>query len=199
MWEPLFQSFAKKNIFPNEEEALLIQAAFRYKKYRKKQYLLQQGDVAKCESFVLRGLTRTYVVDDQGEEHILYFGPKDYWVGDLSSHYLEKPTLYNIDCLEETEVLQISKADIERLCSQIPKMNVFYRHLYRSSIIAHETRASAIFCKTALERYLEFIARNPDLKQRISNQLIAKYLGITSQSLSRLRRQHAEKRLRPVD
>jgi CRP-like cAMP-binding protein len=193
MWETLLQNFAKKNVDLHEEEMNAIQSVFRYKKYRKSQYILQQGDVARCETFVVRGLTRTYVVDDQGQEHILYFGPEDSWVGDLYSHYLAKPSRYNIDCIEETEVLQITKASLEDLCSKIPKLNVFFRHLYRNSIIAHETRASAIFCKTALERYLDFVDRNAHLEQRISNHQIAQYLGITPQSLSRIRRRHAQK------
>jgi CRP-like cAMP-binding protein len=192
MWDLLLQNITKKGVQLTEAEAEMIKAQFRYRKYRKNQYILQQGDVARCESFILRGLTRTYLVDDKGQEHVLYFGPEDYWVGDLYSHFSEKPAHYNIDCLEETEVLQITKQSIEVLCLQVPKMNTFYRYLYRGSIIAHENRTVSVMTKTTMERYQEFIHKHPQLEQRIPNLQIASYLGITPQSLSRIRRQYAE-------
>jgi CRP-like cAMP-binding protein len=192
MWELLLQNFAKKGVLLTESETDIVTSQFRYRKYRKNQYILQQGDVARCESYILKGLTRTYLVDDKGQEHVMYFGPEDYWVGDLRSHFFEKPANYNIDCLEETEVLQITKQSIEELCLQVPRMNTFYRHLYRGSIIAHEYRTASILTKSTLERYQEFIQKHPQLEQRIPNLQIASYLGITPQSLSRLRRQYAE-------
>ena len=192
MWDLLLQNIAKKGVQLTEAESEIVTAQFRYRKYRKNQYILQQGDVARCESFILQGLTRTYLVDDKGQEHVLYFGQEDYWVGDLYSHFSEKPAHYNIDCLEETEVLQITKQSIEVLCLQVPKMNAFYRYLYRGSIIAHENRTVSVMTKTTMERYQEFIQKHPQLEQRIPNLQIASYLGITPQSLSRIRRQYAE-------
>ncbi len=193
MWDLLWQNIAKKNIFLNEEEQSFLQTLFRHKKYRKNQYILQQGDIARYESFIIKGLTRTYFVDDKGQEHIIYFSPEDYWVGDLYSHYSDKPSCFNIDCIEETEVLQITKQDIERLCLEVPKMNIFYRHLYRSCIIAHENRTTSVLSKSTMERYMEFIEKYPQLEQRVPNHQIASYLGITPQSLSRLRKQFSEK------
>lgn len=188
----LLQNIQNKGIRLTGAERDIVLAQFRHRKYRKNQYILQQGDVARCESFIVKGLTRTYLVDEKGQEHVLYFGPEDYWVGDLYSHFSEKPANYNIDCLEETEVLQITKQSIELLCEQVPKMNIFYRRLYRGSIIAHENRTASTLTKTTLERYQEFIQKHPQLEQRIPNLQIASYLGVTPQSLSRLRRQYAE-------
>jgi len=192
MWDLLIQNMAKKNAHLNEEERSMLPSFFRYRKYRKHQYILQQGEVSRFESFVLKGFTRTYLVDDEGEEHVMYFGPEDCWIGDLYSHFSENPANFNIDCLEDTEVLQINKNNIEQLCEAIPKLNIFYRHLYRNSIIAHEKRTASILSKSSLQRYIEFIENFPHIEQRVSNLQIASYLGITPQSLSRLRRQYAE-------
>lgn len=189
MHELLIQNIAKKNIHLTDDEIAILETAFRYRKFRKNQYILQEGDVSRSSSFILTGLVRVYLVDDKGQEHVLYFMKEDYWVGDLNSNYSETPSQYNIDCLEETEVLQITKADIERICEEVPKMNIFFRHLYRASIIAHEKRTASVLMKSALERYLDFVASNPELERRIPNLHIASYLGITPQSLSRLRGQ----------
>jgi CRP-like cAMP-binding protein len=192
MWNALLHNFSKKDIYLTGEELQLIQPLFRYRRFRKNQYILQEGDISRYESYVISGLTKSYFTDNKGQAHVLYFGPEDFWVGNLYSHYAEKPSFYNIDCLENTEVLQINKLEIERLCVQVPKMNIFFRLLYRNSIIAHEYRTASALSKSAYDRYYEFIQKYPNLEQRLSLQLIASYLGITPQTLSRIRRQCAE-------
>ena len=160
MWNLLIENIAKKGVQLNEEEQHLVLSRFRYKKFRKNQYILQAGDVARYDTFVLKGLLRTYKVDERGQENIIYFSPEDWWAGDLYSFHKNVPSSYNIDCLEETEVLQITRQSIELLCEQVPKMNIFYQRRYRSSIIAHENRTASVLTKTTLERYQEFIRKH---------------------------------------
>ena len=191
MYNLLHQNFAKRGIFLTTEESDILQSLFNYKKFRKNQYILQQGDIARYETFVVRGLTRTYEVNDRGQEHVLFFGPEDWWVGDLYSFLTNHPSQYNVDCLEETEVLQISKQNLDALYVKVPKINQYFRILFQNAFISATQRVSATLSKSALERYQEFKEKYPDIEQRIPNHQIASFLGITPQSLSRIRRQYA--------
>ena len=172
-----------------DEEASIASSLFGYKKYRKHQYVLQEGEVSRMEIFILKGLTRTYELDEKGQEHIIQFGIEDWWVGDLYSFLSGKPTKYNIDCIEDTEVLQIDRERLELLYQQVPKMERHFRIIIQNAYIASINRVAASLAKSAAERYQDFIARYPQIEQRIPNHQIASYLGITPQSLSRIRAQ----------
>lgn len=189
MIQSLVDNISKKGVQLDTDEIEVIESLFRYRKFRKNQYILQQGDVSRYETYMISGLARTYEVDDNGQEHIISFNPEDHWIGDLCSFYTGTPTYLNIDCLEETEVFQITHPDLEKLFIEVPKMNIFYRILYRNSIIAYNKRVGSALSKTALERYYEFQERFPQIEQRVPNHQIASFLGITPQSLSRLRKQ----------
>ncbi|HLO80133.1 MAG TPA: Crp/Fnr family transcriptional regulator [Chitinophagaceae bacterium] len=193
MFKALLQNLAAHGIDLTEAESETLQSLFIYKKFRKNQYILQQGDTARYETFVVKGLTRTYEVNDKGQEHVLFFGPEDWWVGDLYSFLSNTPSQYNVDCLEETEVLQISKQNLEVLYEKLPKMNQYFRVLFQNAFIAASQRVSATLSKSALQRYQEFRDKYPHIEQRIPNHQIASFLGITPQSLSRLRRQYSDK------
>ena len=186
MWELFLQNIAKKGVSLSNEEIEVIQSLFSHKKLRRNQYILQQGDVARYETFVVSGLTRTYEVDNNGLEHVLFFGPEDWWVGDLYSFLSGKPSLYNVDCLEATEVLQISRENLDRVYELVPKMNFYFRLLLQNAFIALTQRISSTLSKPALQRYQEFLNQYPHIEQRIPNHQIASFLGITPQSLSRL-------------
>jgi CRP-like cAMP-binding protein len=189
MWNLLLDNLASKGVRLNPEEIAILQTLFTHKKYRKHQYLLQQGDTCRYESFIIKGIARIYQVDDKGQEHILQFTPEDWWTGDLYSFLTGTPSQYNVDCLEDTEVLRITKSDLDVLFEKVPRMNVYFRILYQNSIIAYNRRLGSALSKSALERYQEFIDRYPLVEQRVPNHQIASFLGITPQSLSRLRKQ----------
>lgn len=188
MWDLLIKNLSK--FVPlDPREAEIIQSLFTYKKYRRKQYILQEGDVTRYETFIVKGVTRTYEVDDRGQEHIIQFGLEDWWVGDLYSFLTGNPTTYNIDCLEDTEVLHITKVDLETLYEKVPKMERHFRIMIQNAFIASTKRLSASLAKSAPERYEEFINKYPQIEQRVANHQIASYLGITPQTLSRIRSQ----------
>ena len=188
MWDLLIKNLSK--FVPlDSQEAGIVQSLFTYKKNRRKQYILQEGDVNRFETFIVKGVTRTYEVDDKGQEHILQFGLEDWWVGDLYSFLTENPTSYNIDCLEDTEVLHITKADLETLYQKVPKMERHFRITIQNAFIASTQRLAASLAKSAPERYEEFIKKYPQIEQRVANHQIASYLGITPQTLSRIRSQ----------
>ncbi|MGZ3859374.1 MAG: Crp/Fnr family transcriptional regulator, partial [Flavisolibacter sp.] len=192
MWDLLVQNIAKRNIILTSEELETLQSLFTHRRFRKNQYILQQGEIARYETFVVKGLTRTYEVDDKGQEHVLFFGPEEWWTGDLYSFLSDLPTNYNVDCLEDTEVLQISKKNLDALYEKVPKINQYFRILFQNAFISTAQRVGASLSKSALERYQEFREKYPHIEQRIPNHQIASFLGITPQSLSRIRRQYAE-------
>lgn len=186
MWEHLTRNFNKSVQLSNSDIGI-IQSLFTPKKFRKRQYILQEGDVSRWETYVVSGLTRTYEIDDKGQEHVIQFGPEDWWVGDMFSFLTETPTRFNIDCLENTLVLQISKPDLDLLYQQVPATERHFRIMIQNAYIASTNRISSSLQKTAPERYNEFITCYPHIDQRVPNHQIASYLGITPQSLSRIR------------
>ncbi|HVG16208.1 MAG TPA: Crp/Fnr family transcriptional regulator [Chitinophagaceae bacterium] len=188
MAESLIKSFSKY-VTLTEEEISVIASLFVPKKFRKRQYILQEGEIARHEIFIVNGVTRTYEVDEKGQEHIVQFGLEDWWIGDLYSFLTDTPTTYNIDCLEDTEVLQITKAKQELLYERVPKLERHFRIMLQKAYIASTKRVASTLAKSALERYEEFLNRYPQIEQRVPNHQIAAYLGITPQSLSRLRAQ----------
>jgi len=193
MWDLLLENIKRRDVHLSPDEIGVLQSLFTHKKFRKHQYILQEGEVSTHDNFIIKGLCRTYRVDEKGQEHILRFTPEEWWTGDLASFLSGKPSIYNVDCLEDTEVLRISSADLEKLFESVPKMNKYFRLLYQKSIISYNLRLASNLSKSASERYEEFIQRYPDILQRVPNHQIASYLGITPQSLSRIRSQSQEK------
>lgn len=160
---------------------------------RKRQYLVQAGDVFRYECFVNKGSLRTYQIDNNGQERIVMFAFEDWWTGDMYSFLSGQPALYNVDALEDAELLLIEKKQLEQLYIDIPKFDRFFRILLQNAYISMQRRISDNMSLTAEARYLDFIKRYPHFEQRLSLKQIASYLGITPESLSRIRRQMAGK------
>jgi len=180
-----------KKVLLIEEEKQLMQIFFTQKKLRKKQYLLQEGDVCKYTAFVNKGILRSYHVDEKGNEHIVQFALEDWWIADIYSFLTGEPSTCNIDALEDTEVLLITKAAQDEMVLQIPKMERYLRLLMQSSLIALQRRLISTLNFTAEDKYLQLIATYPSIVQRVPQHYIASYLGITPETLSRIRRQIA--------
>jgi CRP-like cAMP-binding protein len=192
MFDLLFQNIQSKGVLLHEGEMQVIRDSFNHKKYRKGQYILHEGEIASFDNYIIKGLARTYSIDAKGVEHIVRFTPEDWWTGDLASFLSGKPTTYSVDCLENTEVLRITRDQLESLCDKVPVMNKYFRVLYQRSIISFNVRVSSNLSMNARERYNEFIKRFPEIHQRVPDKQIASYLGITPQSLSRIRNQFME-------
>lgn len=175
------------DLTPEEEELLLENTTYR--RYLKGQYVTQQGDVCKQESFVLSGCLRTFYVDNEGQEHIVMFAIENWWTADLGSFITQTPADYNVQCLENTEVIQFSYNDIERLYIQIPKLERFFRIIIQNAYVASEKRIIRSFSLSAKERYLKFREQYPQIEQRVPQYMIASYLGITKEFLSKIRNQ----------
>jgi CRP-like cAMP-binding protein len=163
------------------------------KKLKRKTFLLKQGDICRTENFIIKGCLRTYTIDDNGFEHIVMFGIEDWWVGDLFSFITQKPTTYFIDAIEDTEIIQISKANLDRLFERVPKFERFFRLILQNAFIAQQNRINQNLSYTAEQRYLDFIKKYPQMEQRLSQKQVSAYLGITPVFLSMLRKKLSRK------
>jgi len=189
MFETLFQKFDEKiELTPEEKE--LSRTFFIPKKLRKRQYLLQEGDVCKYVAFVEKGLLRSYTVNDKGQEHITQFAYEGWWISDQFSFLTGEPSTYNIDALEDCELLLLSKSSEDQLLERIPKFERYFRILLQNNLIATQKRLASTLSQTAEERYNELISVCPDtLPHRIPQHMLASFLGITPETFSRIRRQ----------
>jgi cAMP-binding proteins - catabolite gene activator and regulatory subunit of cAMP-dependent protein kinases len=176
-----------KHVPLSEKEQQRIPSFFQSLRTRKHQYLLQEGQVCRYEYFVLKGCCRQFEVDEEGRENVLQFSVEGWWISDLDSMLTQQPSSFNIDVLESGEVLQIDKVKMDELFNEIPAFERYYRIISQKAFIALQRRI-LFFQKPALERYEEFVTRYPFLEQRLPQHQIAAYLGITKESLSRLRR-----------
>ncbi|MDO8316797.1 MAG: Crp/Fnr family transcriptional regulator [Flavobacterium sp.] len=190
--EPLLDYFRKRGYILNDFEKSLVQEKFHSRLYRKRQYVLQEGDVCTQFNFVVRGCLRTYNVDKKGNLHILQFGTENNWINDLGSFHGMKPSNLNIDALEDTVVLQISLEDLISLYKQSPVFDRIFRVLIENGYIHLQERLLQNISSTAEERYEAFLERYPHLINRISQVQIAAFLGVTPEFLSRLRNQRTK-------
>jgi len=174
------------------EETGLIKNNFVPKKLRKRQYFLQEGEVCKYMAFIVRGAMRQYSVDDKGVEHIVQLSIENWWAGDRESYVMLTPTIYNIDAWEDTEMLLITRADMTML-NPIPAITQMARKLDEGHSIALQKRLNASISLPAEKRYTEFANAYPEFLQRFPQHMIASYLGITRETLSRIRRQVVKK------
>jgi CRP-like cAMP-binding protein len=190
MFELLQQKIAEK-ISLTEEEMDYCKAAFLPKKLRKRQYLLQEGDVCKYQAFVVKGILRSYIIDEKGAEHVLQFAPEGWWIADLYSYLTSEPSTFTIDALEDAELLMIARPEWEELMRKVPKLEHYFRVVIQAHLIATQRRLLQTLTQTAEEKYVKFAQTYPACLLRVPQHMIASYLGITRETLSRLRKQMA--------
>jgi CRP-like cAMP-binding protein len=185
----LLRAHIAKKVDLTEEECELSTQFFVQKKVRKRQFLLQEGDVCKHLAFVNSGCLREYTVDQRGDEHIIQFAIEGWWISDLTSFLSGNPSSHNIDALQDSEVLLLDKSARESLFDSVPRMERFFRLLLEANYVATHKRINDALSASAEERYLTFINTYPQLVEQIPQNQIASYLGITPQSLSRIRKE----------
>jgi CRP-like cAMP-binding protein len=175
------------------EEMNAVRAVSVEKKVRKRQYLLQEGDVCHYGCFVVKGCLRMYGVGENGVEHILRFAVENWWMSDRESFNNGTPSKCNIDALENCEVILIDKPDFINLLTNIPNFKKFVDTLLAKSYDAIQNRVMSNISYTAEEKYQNFITRFPDIFNRIPLHMIASYLGVSRETLSRVRSHYVQK------
>jgi len=192
MFDKLEKSVTEKvSLSDGDFEAL--KPFFIPKKVRKRQYVLNAGDVCQYITFVEKGLLRSFTVDDDGNEHVVQFAIEGWWISDVGSFISGKDALYNIEALEDSELLHLTKQSMEELLDKLPAMERFFRILMQNNIVALQRRVIAYMSLSAEEKYLKLMEVAPDIITRASQQHIASYLSITPETLSRVRKKVSER------
>lgn len=173
----------------SKEDCEVVKSYFIQKKLRKRQYFLQEGEVCKYFAFIVKGATRQYLVDEKGAEHYIQLAVEDWWVGDRESWVMSTPSKYNIDAWEDSELLLITRNDVMKLIALFPAFEEMVRKMDERNSIASQKRIAAAISFTAEKRYHDFAAEYPELLQRFPQHIIASYIGISKDTLSRLRKQ----------
>ena len=189
MYQNLFNyitDYSKLSMTAEEEE--MIKTYFRPKKLRKKQYFLQEGDVSRYTGFITKGAMRQYYTDDNGFDHVINLFVENYWATDRESFFNLRPSAYYIDAWEPTDLLIITRADLIELTGKIPAIEVMIRVMDDRHAIAAQKRIATIMNNSAEQRYEEFVKSHPHFIQRFPQHQIASFLGITKETLSRVRK-----------
>jgi|SRR5690554_1566474 len=189
---PLF-NYINKYAIISEEDFKVFLSHFIEKKISKKEYLLEEGEICKHMAFIIKGSMRKYCIDEKGVEHIVDLYIENWWAGDRESFVMSTPSMYNIDAWEDCEVFLISRENTLKLRDQCRAFNELLLKLDEQNTIATQKRITSTISSTAEKRYADFVECYPHFIQRFPQHLIASYLGITKDTLSRVRRKMLKK------
>lgn len=170
------------------DEQEIIKRNFLPKKLKKRQFLLQEGDVCDRFTFVTKGTLVSYSTDRRGTEHVISFAFDGWWAGDLTSLFGKEPSRLTIEALEPCELLQLKADQQERLFTQIPTYEKYTRIKYQNACVALQKRIESSLGLSADEKYRRLIKQSPLIASKVPQHLIASYLGVTAETLSRIRK-----------
>ncbi|MCA0398571.1 MAG: Crp/Fnr family transcriptional regulator [Bacteroidetes bacterium] len=181
-----FLAHIRKQVVLSAEDAEILTGYFRSRKLKKKHFLVQEGDMNQYSFFVVAGILRLYSIDPNGFEHIIQFGPAGWWINDMQSWLKQTPGNLYIDAIEDSEVLQVSKADIDTLYARIPALEKYFRLLAENAVAAYQQRFVSSLSQSAKDRYNSFCQLYPTLIQQLPQKHIASYIGVTPEFLSKM-------------
>jgi CRP-like cAMP-binding protein len=187
------KNYLEDKITLSAYEIELIKRVSIFRNLRKRQYLSQEGEIWKYNAFICSGLVKTFSIDDKGQEHIMNFSPENYWTGDRESLSTGNPSNFNVVALENSEIILIEKKDFENICQEIPQFNELVNRILHNSFLASQKRIHANISLSVEEKYQDFLHRHPSIANRIPQHMIASYLGVSPETLSRIRKQAVRK------
>lgn len=176
-----------------QEELNIIGIAFKKIDLTKGSVLLSEGETVLNQYFVYSGCLRTYFIDSSGKEHTLQFAIKDWWISDYTAFFTGTKAIMNIECIQDAIIYKLSRKSMEQLYIDVPQLETFFRKKLEKAFAAFQKRTLGNLALTAKERYLSFIGTYPNIEQSVKNYHIASYLGITTESLSRVRKELTHK------
>lgn len=194
--EVLFQNF-ERYISLSAEEKLVVEPFLLQKSLPKKSIILHENQISFNATFVLSGCLKAYTIDNNGFEHIIQFAPSDWWVTDMYSFITQKPGNIYIESIEPSSIVQLSRADQLRLFDKIPRFERYFRIITENSLVAFRKRLMDNLSLSAAERYEGFCSRYPTLITKLPQKLVASYIGVTPEFLSKMKA--AEKKKRKTD
>jgi CRP-like cAMP-binding protein len=177
----------KRFISISDKDTGIIERCCQLKKIGKKEHLLEEGDVCDEKYFIVRGCLRKYINTENGDKQIFQFAIEDWWMTDYTSLESGKASAYNIQAVEECELIVIKKDDLESLYQDVPKVETYFRKILQRAYEASLYRIHIIFSYSGEERYVHFTSSFPEFIQRIPQYMLASYLGFTPEFLSKLR------------
>lgn len=183
----LFES-VDKYVTLSGDEKKLIGSLLRERKAKKGQFLVHEGAVSRCTNFVTEGSVRTYFVDLDGQEHIIQFAIEGWWISDLNSFIMQVPATFNVQAIEDSSVLELSFESLEILYERIPKLERYFRIITQRAFVGFQQRVVQNISMTATDRYLAFQQKYPKIELRIPQKLVASYLGISAEFLSKVKK-----------
>lgn len=183
----------ENHIHLSESDKKLIVASLKERKVKKGQFLVHEGAVSRCTNFVTEGSIRTYFIDLNGQEHIVQFAIEGWWISDLNSFIMQTPATFNVQAIEDSTVLELSYESLEVLYENIPKMERYFRIITQRAFVAFQQRVVQNISMTAEDRYLAFQQKYPRIELRIPQRLVASYLGVSAEFLSKIKKRLKER------
>lgn len=194
MENPLLYQNLNRYTHISEAEFELIETVLVKRNVKRKRTILNEGEISRYLFFVVAGSLRSFTLDPSANEHVMQFAFEGHWVSDLSSFITQSPGEIVIEAIEDSEVLLLPRHELDLLYDKIPALEKFFRQLYQRAYVALQKRVSTRESTSAKERYRELISKHPNIAKRVPLLSIASYLGITAESLSRIRGNMANER-----
>lgn len=169
-----------------DEEFEYIASHFKERRFKKHQFVVQEGMPVPNDFWVVKGCLKAYVIDGNGKEHILQFAMENWWISDYQAHFSEKPASVNIDCIEDCELLSLSLENRRKICREFHKMDRFFSIKFNMGYVRLQQRILSLLKQNAEERYRTLLKEQPKLIQRVPKKYLAAYLGLSRETLSRL-------------
>ncbi|MHA4810764.1 Crp/Fnr family transcriptional regulator [Flavitalea flava] len=182
----LFRQHIEQIVPVTDAEFDYILTHFSSREMKRYQFVVQEGNAVEYEYFVVSGLMKAYFINESGKEHIIQFAMENWWISDYQALYSAEKATLNIDCIEQTSLLCITLANKNKLCSELHKMEHFFRVKTSVGYLGLQKRILSFLNDDAKSRYNHLLQQYPALFQRVPKTLIASYLGVSRETLSRL-------------
>jgi len=190
----ILRAYFERSFPVTEENFALIKSLMVPKTLKKGEFLLREGEVPKFGAFVTKGILRSYVIDNKGKEHIIQFAPENWWISDKAGLTDGTPSTFFINAIEDSEVLLIDINGHLTLIDKLPGYAASFRTGIQKRAAAKDQRIVHSLSATAEERYNDFLETYPSIARRVPQHMLASYLGITPETVSRIRKQASRKK-----
>ena len=191
----LLKAYFSRHVDLTSSELTFICENYQKKNVAKGEYILRKGEICRFEGFVVSGCFKIYMIDMQGNEKILYFAAEDWWIMEIDSFTNQIGSRLNVQAIEDSIILFITKTAKERLYEEIPKVERLFRIMSQKAVVAWQRRLVRNHTMNAEQRYHHFITSYPEIALRVTNKQIASYLGITQEFVSKIRKKRLKKKI----
>ncbi|WP_196895974.1 Crp/Fnr family transcriptional regulator [Aureivirga marina] len=184
---PNLVEYIKRYVKISESEIAILESYVSSQKLKKKEFLLKEGQICKYRYFILKGCVRLFYIDKKGNEQIIHFGIDNWWITDYESLINQIPSKLYIQAIESTELLKLPQDKFDELSAKIPVINELFRKIMEKTYIASQKRIEFIYSMSGEEMFHYFIEQNPQFTQRVPQYMIASYLGLSPEFVSKVK------------